>query len=270
VRQRFNSLWLILGLLLACAAPVAAAPAFVQGALCTSTTTCTLGVAPGVGDTIVAIIDNAAAIGSVTLKDSASNALTEHTPAGNCASVTALCGAIFDETVSGVITGTFTLAGMTAFGGSCLATYSTQCAFVAEFSGITTAGALYAANNAASMPSGGTILATIAGVTNGSMQVGLGNAVSYTGSNTSPYLTPSNPGSGNAISVGTFGSEYVAATSTTSSTMTSTSFLGTSTNAIVMYADYPALGGGGSSTGGKIAPWIGAWVEQFIPLPNGA
>lgn len=226
---------LALALVLACSAPAWAAPAFVQGKGCGVTTGCSFSSgAPVAGHIISVIVDNTAAIGSVTVKDSASNALTEHQPSGNCVTANALCVAVFDEIAPSGLTAALTFSGITSFGAfaSCMV----------EISGATTALANYAANNSLSVTT--TLVATIAGVTSTDFQWGFNDATAYGGE----VAYGLSNGTTNAITSESCG--YALATSTASSTYTETVSGGNGTNSIVGYADYPAGGGGGGSSCG--------------------
>lgn len=235
-------------LALLCAAPAWAAPAFVQAHSCSSTTTCAFTAPPTNGNVVSVIIDNTTVIGSVTVKDSNGVALTEHQPSGNCATANALCFAAYDYVVSGSPTATYTLAGMTATG--------TNGGVMVEMSGVGVTGTNFAANNAVTVSTN--IFATIAGVTNTDAQIEEADYTVGAGSCGSPGLSNNGPGT---LLVCSFRS---LATSTASSTGTLTAAGGNLTNGVVLFADYPAGGGGGGAF--TPVPWIGAFM-QIDPPP---
>lgn len=181
---------------------------------------------------------------STTVTDSNGLALTQHQPAANCVAANALCGGIYDYSVSGSPTKTYTLSGINLP----LSAYN-----LVEASGVALTGAAYAANNATTVTT--TLVATIAGVKATDLGIGSLNLTADIGT---PTVALSN---GSNVTAGGFGVTAIA-TATTSSTFTATASTSMA-NPVVLYADY-RIEEDGPGGGGGSAPWIGG----FIPQPD--
>ena len=231
-------------LALLCAAPAQAAAVVVQVATCSSATTCAFTNAPANGDVVAFFVFSAGVLTSTTVADSNGIALTQHQPASNCVALNALCGGVYDYSVSGSPTKTYTLSGITLP----LSAYN-----LVEASGITLTGAVYAANNATTVTT--TLVATIAGVKATDLGIGSLNLTADVGS---PTVALSN---GTNVTAGGFGVTAIA-TTTASSTFTATASTSMA-NPVVLYADYRIEEVGPGGAGGS-APWIGG----FVPAPD--
>lgn len=240
-----RSLGFSLLLALLCAAPAQATPVVVQTATCSSATSCAFTTAnPTNGNVVIFFIFSTGVLTTTTVTDSNGLVLTKHTPTGNCVAANALCGAIFDYSVSGSPTKTYTLSGITLP----LATFN-----LLEVDDIALTAATYAANNATTVTT--TLVATIAGVKATDFGVGSLNLTADVGA---PTVALSN---GSNVSIGGFG-VTANATTTTSSTFTATASTSMA-NPVVLYADYPNQEDGPGGGAGA-SPWIGG----FMPQPN--
>lgn len=227
-----------------CWAPARAAAVVVQVATCSSATTCAFTNAPANGDIVAFFVFSTGVLTSTTVTDSNGVALTQHQPASNCVAANALCGGIYDYSVSGSPTKTYTLSGITLP----LSAYN-----LVEASGITLNGATYVANNATTVTT--TLVATIASVKATDLGIGSLNLTADVGT---PTVALSN---GSNVTAGGLGVTAIA-TTTTSSTFTATASTSMA-NPVVLYADY-RIEEDGPGGGAGSAPWIGAFSMEVL------
>jgi hypothetical protein len=211
------------------------AVALVQKASGTGTTV-VLGTAPTPGNIVTITVADVGLLAGITVLDSNLVPLTQR----QLQSAAAVSCAVYDYTVTGTPTGTYTIA------------VSVTRSAAYEVSGAALASSTYSGNFAAA--SGTTLVSTLPGVLNGDLQV---TGFAQGGSSSFPTATFSN----GTASTDTQNTNGVISHGLATATASSTSTIGTIASgqqAAMTYATYTAGGGGGGVTAG-LYPFEGVY-----------